>query len=491
MTMTGRRNTVAQGTLYLAASSTIFITCTFIMHICLGRILNPDNYGIYGLVFSVLVWLEILLGGISGATVKTIAQYPSDLARIQKDSVRLILLVAAAIFLLGLLGSPLLARLFNQPDINFYLRIAIIDIPFLAAYKVHISMLNGLKQYGQQSLASIAYIFSKLVFIVGFILLGFSITGALIGNIFASMFGFLLAVYYVHTNRPAAEAAAPSPAESSPGFSRLARMAVPFTIYSLLFNTLMSMDLWMVQGMMSDASQTGYYVAAVNLARSLFFVFSAISLALFPAIAGSILRGEPERTRDYIERTFRTLFLLLVPICIFIAATSVRLVTLVYSARYAPASSPLTLLAFSYALFAIIIACITILISNNNFREVLLIEAFLVAMVVLLCALLIPRYGLKGAAFSTLVTCAIGLLACMASIWRRFRITVKAGSLLRILASSILASSLLLVPAKGLLLPLIYVAAGAAYLLLIWLVGEVGPQDLAFLRNLARRTMGK
>jgi len=480
--------TVARGTLSLAAYALFFIFTSYLMHSILGRLLNPDGYGIFGLVFSILVWLEILFGGITGSTVKTVAEYPASIARVKKHSTILLLLVSVIIFAISFAITPLLARLFKEPSLTKYLRIAIIDIPFLAIYRVYISLLNGLRLYERQSIASIAYMAAKLAFIVGFVLLDLSITGALIGNVIASVFGLLAAMMLL---RPREKQIAGNNMgiDEGPDIIKLTKLAVPFTIFSILYNSLLNIDLWFVQGLLSNSSITGYYTAALNLSRALFYIFSALSIALFPAITASISREDTARTLDYIERAFRSLLVLLIPISIFVAMTASSLVSFIYSSRYLPSSEPLSILAFAYALFSLVIACLYILLANNEFAAVVSLVISMVVVDVLLCIFLVPRYELSGAALSTLITCSYGLIISMGLIWRSFRVFVNFDCFLRIVACSILSSALLLLPVNGWLLPITYMVAGIFYVFLLWIVKELGPEDLATLKAMLRRSV--
>lgn len=482
--MSRKRTSVAQGALYLAFSSGFFVVCSYLMHSVLGRVLQPESYGIFGLVFSVLVWLEILFSGTSGATVKMVAERPAGLRQIERSSLTLLLATAASVFALTFLFAPAIARAFNEPSLSFYLRIAIIDVPFLAVYRVYIALLNGLRLYGKQSLAAMVYVFAKSAVIIGLVLLGFSVSGALIGNVIASVFGLLLAFYFFRSGLADHGYEAATEKSGRSALALLAKASVPFTIYALLYNALMNVDLWMVQGLLSDSTQTGYYVAAVNLARALYFMLSALSLALFPAIAGSISRGDHARTRDYIRRTFRTLLVVLVPISVFMAVSSSRLVCLIYSSSYLPAAEPLVFLSFGYALFAIIIACLTILMADNDFKEVLIIEVFLVLLDIVLCIILVPRHGIIGAAYSTLATCLAGFIACAFSVRRNLGVTAEAEVFLKALAASILASVVLLLPGGAVLLLVYYVVAGLVYMSLLWLLKELKAEDLETLRGM-------
>lgn len=467
-----KERTLAQGTLYLVISQVILIISSYAMHSALGRLLNPDNYGIFGLILSILVWLEIFFGGLTGALIKTVAEYPEYTSIIEKLSVRLLMLVSSIVFIIGFFLAPLMANLFNEPSVTFYLRIAIIDIPIIALYKGYIGLLNGRRFYDRQAISAISYSLTRVTFVVGLVLLGFSIAGAFVGNIIASVIGFIVAFLLLHAAMRGEQAEKNEATAVGITISYLLKLSIPFIIISLLYNLLIYMDLWLVQGLLADTTTTGYYVAALNLAKALYFVFMALSAALFPAIAGSIARDDEQLTKRYINRALRFLLIFLLPIAMIMAVSSTGLVTLIFSSEYATAGTALAILAFAYSLFSINLAYISILLANNNFKETILLVIFLVLLDIILCVFLIPRYEMTGAAMSTLITSASGFLLASAIIWRRFRVIIELAFFLKILSSSILVSAIFLIPAQGLFLIFLYFTAAVLYTLFLRIFGE-------------------
>jgi len=480
------KKTVAQGTFYLFISQTFILISAYGLHAILGRILGPSNYGVFGFVISLLVWLEIILSGVSGVAIKRIAESPVIAKLIEKRSVYLQFLIAIAIFILAFLSSPFISQIFNDPKINFYFKIAILDIPILAFYNIYIALLNGLRFYREQAVASMSYIFSKLVFVVGLVLLGFSVTGALIGNIMASFFGFLIGFYYFRKLIGDKEERETDDAIKVINSVGLLKLAVPFTVIGLLFNLLMSIDLWFVKGFILNASKVGYYVAAGTLAKAIYFLFAALSAALFPAITNSIAEGRVEQTKRYINQALRFLLMFLVPISFVMALTSSNLVSLLYSPRYLTAGSPLAILAFGYAFISILSAVICILVANNDFKEVIILVLFLVLMDVRLCISLIPRYGLSGAAWATTSTCFFGFLLGAGLVWKKFKTLVDLRSFFKILFASLVVSLIFIIPASDVMLIFLYAIAGVLYIGLLLLFKEIKDEDIAILKGLVR-----
>src|SRR5262245_49281865 len=113
-----------RGTRQLLLAKGCFFTSAYVMSAILARKLGPTEYGIYGVVISVLLWLEMSLqAGIPGATAKLIAnkRYDSD----QVESSVRALLLSLSILLFGVcwfLASEL-ASLMRIPNGEFLFRI--------------------------------------------------------------------------------------------------------------------------------------------------------------------------------------------------------------------------------------------------------------------------------------------------------------------------------------------------------------------------------
>ena len=77
------------------------VACGFVASAILTRKLGPTEYGIYGVVISQLLWLEMLLNtGVSGATAKLMADGRDDQGEVERSARAL--LVGWAVLLLAI-----------------------------------------------------------------------------------------------------------------------------------------------------------------------------------------------------------------------------------------------------------------------------------------------------------------------------------------------------------------------------------------------------
>jgi O-antigen/teichoic acid export membrane protein len=126
-------DTQRRGTTQLLASRLCYFVFGYVIAVILARKLGAAEYGIYGVVMSQLLWLEMASNaGIQGATAKLIADGRHDMATVERSARAF--LVAAAIVLLAVCWfvAPLLAQLMQMPGRAILFRLAVIDLPFAA-----------------------------------------------------------------------------------------------------------------------------------------------------------------------------------------------------------------------------------------------------------------------------------------------------------------------------------------------------------------------
>jgi O-antigen/teichoic acid export membrane protein len=104
---------------------------------------------------------------------------------------------------------------------------------------------------------------------------------------------------------------------------------------------------------------------------------------------------------------------------------------------------------------------------------------------VLLNLLLVPRFGLSGAAAATTLTSLAGMIAAALVVQKKFGVLMNGRSFLKILLSSLVFFIVpRLWPVSGWSLILYALGLFGFYLLLLILLKEISRDDLDLLRNL-------
>lgn len=484
---------LARGTIYLLLAQAFFVFSIYLLHATLARAFTPAEYGLFSVVMAILTWVEITVNtGIPSAIQKFLAEDARMASAMEGSALKLQGLNAGLIFLLLLSLSPLIAAIFQDKSLGFYLRLAALDIPILAFYALFRGVLNGLQAFAQQAITIVAYAMTRVGVIVLLVFLGFSLAGAFIGNVLASFVALVLALLLSRrlegkrSRRVNPEDhSALTARERGVSAGRLFRFALPVILFTLSSNLLINIDLYSVKALIGDEATVGFYAAAVNLANAPRLVLLAFSFVLLPSLSESIAIRDYEGVRRRLGQVGRFLILLLLPGALIVAATSEELVTLVYSATYSSAAPTLNILIFSAAFYSIYMVLVTVMLAENRPLLAFGLGISLLPLALLANWRLIPLWGVMGAALASALTTFLGLSLAAIYAIQRFGIPLPAKSFLKIVLASVAAYLLAgRYSISGVLVFLNYAFLFSVYIFLLYLLREISLEDWQTIRSL-------
>lgn len=472
-----RRTSRVSGAVFLAFAQTILLGLGYVTHILIGKLGGPSLYGIYGVSISFLTIFNMLLTlGIPVAASKEIAENEENSGSILKSALRgqIGLSLAISVFTLSFAGP--LSLLLGDPSLAPIIRFTALVYPFTAVYSVFSNFFNGLHAFAIQAGIIVLYALAKLAGSVG-LLFPFDVYGALsgfaVGGAVAGIVGF---PYIIKSVRGHYKKNVP--------LKKLLTFAGAVVGTSFALQILMSMDLFLVKKILHDNTLAGYYNAASTLSKIPYFILQALGFVFLPSIARLMRENETE-ARVFIRQIFRYLFLLLLPVTALAATTSKSLVFLFFSSDYAPAAQPLTLLMIALGLLSSFYLLSTIAAGANKAKVPLTISWLLIPLSVLLGFFFIPRFGLSGAAMSTIFSAGAGSIAMGSYMIYRFRLSFPIATLVRgLFATAIMVFPTYMFEIRPIFVPVWYVCLAILYLSVLIILKEVNKKDYAHLSSL-------
>jgi stage V sporulation protein B len=470
--------TTARGTVLLVFSKALFLTGSVVIHVFLGRRLGPEGYGLYGLAMSILLWFEVIVNAAVPWAVSKVISEQKGLARpVFRQGVVLQLVFSMSALALFLVLSPTLAQVFGDQAVKVLLWWAALDIPFFALLSVCLTYFNGLQQFGRQGIVSIGRILFKVVATVLFVTIGLSVRGALLANVLGSALALLLGLYLISLPR--------SSGEQVRLMDRVLSFGIPYTLFLLSAQLLVSVDLWSVKILLKQAAFTGFYTSAQTISRVPYFLSLGLTAALFPALSHSTSSGQAEVSRIQIKQAMRLLALALLPAGAIVSSAPDVIVKLFYGVHFSSAVIPLAVLIWGMIFFTIFFTLAIILSVVGRPLAALLYSLFLILMAVLLNWTLVPRMELAGAALATTLTGVAGTAILGASVYRQFRVCIPGRSLAKMIFTAALIFGLSrCVPLEGILFLLKGLFLFALYLAVLVLLKEVGEEDFSRVKSL-------
>jgi len=429
-----KKQNVTHGTIYLMAAQAAFVASGYAIHIGLARLLGPSDYGIYAVVISLMTMVNLILTtGIPQAVSKYVAHDDGSAEEIKKMALKMQLVFSLAIFSVYFLLAGQIALLLNDASLTPYLRASSFIVPGYAVYSVLVGYLNGLREYKKQAITAVSYSIFKAVFILAMVLAGYAIMGAVVGFVFTPIAGLLIAIYFtrhrkISEHSPALTGNKLSPVQTlgdhilnrTPSITvkQIMDFAVPIALFSVATNLIMSVDLFFVKAYLTNYD-TGIYSAASMISRVPFFLIGGLYGALFPAISNSTASNNIEKTRKYISQSLKYSLMAMVPAVLIISYFSDELITLVYSGDYAGGAQVLSILVVGLGFYSLFFLFTTILNGSGRPRDSLIISVVVLGLDVVLNFLLVPGYGMIGAAAATAGACMVGFVVSGVGVgWR-------------------------------------------------------------------------
>jgi len=260
---------------------------------------------------------------------------------------------------------------------------------------------------------------------------------------------------------------------------KLMAFSAPIIAFSSSFVLMTNLDLLFVKAITGDYASAGYYTSAATLAHLPLVVMTALNMVILPLVSHSTSSDDVRRTRRYVSASTRYLLMALLPCTALPAVTAPAFVELIYSESYSPAAPAFALLIVGIGMVTIFRMFSTILIAGGRPWSAMFIGALQLALSVALYVLLIPVFGLVGAAASIVAAGLLGMLTAGALVLHEHGIVLHRKSLLRIVAALILPLLLaVLLPLEGLLLIPWYLALLGVYASVLYLSGELEANDL-------------
>jgi O-antigen/teichoic acid export membrane protein len=363
-------------------------------------LLTPTDLGVYYEATALVALLAVVATlGLDTALVRFAAVRAGNELSALRSALRLALvagsLLSALIVVALWAAAPALARVFHAEGFASALRIGAPAIPFLVATSLLVAPARGMKRMGPtvvavQVVQPAAQLGASLVLIA----LGAGVRGAMLGLSLSAVGACLVAAVLLR------RAGLPQAARAAPRRSLrpLVAFSLPVLAMSLTGTALLWMDT-LILGAFRPAAEVATYGVIVRLLTAGSVAMVAV-IPIFGPFAAQLARaGDRDRLGAILRTATRWALLLGGPILAFLAIASSELVALF---RQASPSGPaaLTVLALAFLLdtFCGPVGHVLTMSGRSalNFAD----NAAALVVNVALNLLLVPRFGLVGAAVS-------------------------------------------------------------------------------------------
>lgn len=332
------KQSVAQGTLVLTASSLFNRILGFIYQILMVRLLKAEGIGLFSMIYPIYVlFLVVASAGIPVAISKLVAEESArgNLAhayRILQISLGYVFGSALVLsVILFLFGTPLLTMVFDNPDVHPAFKVLTPGILIVAMCSAFRGFFQGLQQMSPTALTQAV---EQMVRVVSGVTLAYlfmpqgiawATAGASAGVVLGELSGFLLMLLIFLTRRPVVAGGTRTAVSFEPlriTSCRIFSVAGPVTVSRVFSTALMTIDAVMIPKRLaaaglSIAEATAAYGKLAGMAQTLLFTPGILTIslatALLPAISNAHARGDSTLLLSRVGSALRLTLLIGIP----------------------------------------------------------------------------------------------------------------------------------------------------------------------------------
>jgi len=341
----------SRGTLILTVVSIGGAALNYLVHPILTRRLSVTEYGDFQALLSFVTILVFVGAVIQTTLTKEIALLKDTnegaISILSKRVTRTLWLVGVVVFIVVAFSAPSLTHFFN---INSQFGIILVSaiLMYLAPLLVNRAILTGLQRFSDLSLSTFLEPAFRLLLIVLLVIVWpLRLTGAAIALGGTSLLAFIISYFQIKKLNLARSTNNPSFFKPVVSYGLL---VLWFTVLTQFF---FNFDILFVKANF-DAQSAGLYGALLTIGRIIFFIGSAIPLAMFPVIANLKKDTSLKKFKVFVQAMGFSL-ILTVPIASFIAFFPELTIRIIVGAKYLSMASYLPLMTVVFFLETILI----------------------------------------------------------------------------------------------------------------------------------------
>lgn len=444
----------------------------------LTRGLGPEIYGRFIVVATALGIAEwLLIAVFARAVVKFVAE-ADHWEGVGATAVRVYLATGALIGASFWIGADAFAALLKDPSLAELLQAFAPQIPIFAVSAAARNILAGRGRFQQQAYASAAAWTGRVVFIVGFVALGWGVHGAILGSICGTATGAIVSLLMVGPGlwtRPTLPV------------RKLVQLAVPVFVSMVSVRLLDQIGVFVLEAVGRQPEDVGFYGAAMNVFIVTTIVGAGMTPVLISSLSAARMAGGREAVQPLVAGASR-FGVSLFPLAAIVAGAAGELAVFVFGEAFVPTGPLLSILVIAAFVRANISILSAVLIGLDRAWLVAAVAAPLPLIALLGHVFMVPEGGATAAALVTLGASLLGGLAFLAAttVTGVFVVpwpTVGRAAVLTAVAFG-LASS---IPAPGAWVLLKTGVLTAAVAGAFVVTGELSPAELARLRGAGPR----
>lgn len=408
----------------------LFYVSGYVIHMGAGRILGVEDYGRYSLIITFTILIANLIGaGLPIAMSKFISGFQSE----RKDDYILLVKRKIAlwqgVFMIALGGlffflAPLFARILGDESLTFFFRLASGIIPLYGADLYYFYYYSGLKRFDIQAWLKCIRALLRVTIILA-LAFWFHLEGIIAGYLIVPLLIFFMA-WFIDIRYMKKSAPKKSNEQYVPfSFSQTVSLALHAIVFLVLFEILVSFDMYILKYILGDNTLIGEYSASLTLARIPTFLFYALTILLLPTISEMSVMKDTKRSKEIIALVLKGMLIVTVPFVVILSAYAESILTLLFGISFVGAKEFVPLFCLSMALLTVLyVLGFAFIGAGKAFIPVSLVSSALVLNIIF-SFIFIEKFGVLGALWVKLFISLGIVCGVLLAVWKVFGVLVS------------------------------------------------------------------
>lgn len=398
-------------------------------------VLPPDDFGRLSVALSYFLLLSLFVANAFPLSLaKTLAESPSPPRGLVRAAVAGNLSLASIVVGAFVAVTSVGPFAVDAEYRGLLAGVAIAALLLSVASTLHYA-LQGRLAFGAFAVLHASKSLNKLLFGVALVLLGFGLPGAVGGLVVGAAVLALVAGLLVRRDLRGVEPGSPLDEAAR---RRFLKYTGAVFAGSFALTLLMNLDLlavkYLAPGADGDVLAGRFQSASVLAKAPLWGVLAALGV-VFPLMSRAAMQG-PDVAAAMMRRTLRWTVLALAPIVVALAAFPRLALALLFPPSYAVAAPAVAVSAAGVGALALAFVLARSLQATGRARRPGIYLAWSAALQVGLLVVLVPRWGIVGAAAATTLASLVGALLTLHAAERAFGLPVRVRDVIALLLSA-------------------------------------------------------
>ena len=390
---------MGKSVIYQYLSSIVSVLSGFLFYIYIVRVFTTEVVGVVALLSAMMILFSTIFSvGLNFGVQHFISYYigkndPESLKGVIKEISIVLVLVSILAIVFMWFSSPAFAYLFFH-TYRYLNIIRIMGFAVVANLGASVTggMVLGLQKFRVNALITIAYI--VVVYSAIIILLQFIVNPLVVVVGWTAGYSLGALLFSIHLTRRIRGIKSSAIAVS---VRTIIDYSLPLFISSLLGYGATYVDRFVVSFFL-NLSEMGIYNFSLLIVSALGILIGPFSTILLPKLSELYGRGDIENLRLYSSKAIELLLAFYVPVSLVVAAISPSILLFLANPSYLPGFIPITVITITNALFISSNILAVSLQAVRKTRIFLLSSSLALISNFIISILLIPRFGINGAA---------------------------------------------------------------------------------------------